>query len=163
MRKLLFTKVERKVRKYMPLKNGRVSNNERVFMEQTAATGNPVYAAAIAGYKHPAPRASQNLSNPEIVAGIRALQMKRMSNEALPLAVSTVVRAMTEPGVPWAQQLKAADITFKYVLANGEESDLKALHEMTGDQLTGAMSLLRARLDALNVNVIDHDETSPFD
>jgi len=132
-------------------------------MEQTAATGNPVYAAAIAGYKQPAPRASQNMAKPEIVAGIRALEMKRMSNEALPLAVNTVVRAMTDPGVPWAQQLKAADITFKYVLANGEENDIKALHEMTGEQLTSAMSLLQARLSEIAKPVIEHEKPIAFD
>lgn len=139
----------------MPLKNGHLNNQERVFSEQVAVTGNPVYAAAIAGYRQPQPRASQNLAKPAIQAEIRAQQLARLHNDLLPLAMGTLETALTDDKVPWGSKMVAVKITLDRVFTAGEDGAQKDPATMTADEIAATLERLKRELADRAKPIID--------
>lgn len=151
----------------MPRKNGVMNAQERVFSEQMATTGNPVYAAAIAGYRQPQPRSSQNLAKPAIQAEIRQQQLARLHNDLLPLAMGTLETALTDDKVPWGSKMVAVKITLDRVFTAGEDGAQKDPATMTADEIAATLDRLKRELSdrakpIVDVSPID-DKTGAFD
>lgn len=141
----------------MPLKSGKMNRQEQVFVETVAETGNPVYAAAIAGYRQPQPRASQNLAKPAIQAEIRARELARLHNDLLPASMNILALALNPntAGVPWGSRITAAKIVQDRVFSPAESAGRKDLSDMSADELKAAMQELQDRLANMAKPVIE--------
>lgn len=147
----------------MPKSNGVLSRQERTFIDTTAATGNPVYAAAIAGYKHPNARASGYLAKPTIQAEIRKVQLERLHNEVLPMAVDVLRTALDldHAGVPWGSRITAAKIVTDRVFNDAQSGQRKDVADMTADELKDAMQDLQSRLANMAKPIVDATPAQP--
>jgi len=147
----------------MPRHNGRLTDQERQFASGVAATGNPVYAAAIAGYRHPGPRASNNLSKPEVQAEIRKQQLARLHNEVLPMAINVLRAALDldHAGVPWGSRVTAAKIVTDRVFNDAQSAAQKDMADMTADELKDRMAMLQDRLASLAKPIVEHVDDAP--
>lgn len=132
----------------MPKSNGVMSRQERSFVDTVAATGNPVYAAAIAGYKHPHARASGYMAKPTIQAEIRARELARLHNDLLPASMNVLAAAlnMDTAGVPWGSRITAAKIVQDRVFSPGESAGRKDLADMSADEIKDQLAELQGRL-----------------
>lgn len=119
----------------MPLKNGRFTPQEHVFIKKMVATGDATYAAAQAGYGSPARRASQALANPAIVEEIRRLQQQRLHTEVLPLAVDQHVALLRDPRTPAGAKANAIGLAYRYGLAPDPEPDSDDPSNWTAEKL----------------------------
>ena len=134
---------------------------EKAFAGVMAATGDPTYSAAQAGYAHPQPRGSQALARPQVQAEIRAQQLARLHNDLLPLAINTLETALTDPVVPWGSKMVASKIVLDRVYAPGEAGASKDASEMTGDELQAAIDRLRREASNRAKPVLEHEESIP--
>jgi len=130
----------------MPDKSGRMTYQERVFVEQYARTGDAVYSAAKAGYKHPRASASQNLAKPTIQARVEKVR-DYLRSTGLEIGVSVLVElAQDRTGkTPATVRRAAASDLVKH--GKGEIVGIldKEPHEMSGEELARAIE----RLDIL--------------
>lgn len=149
----------------MPNQRGALTAQERAFAAAASETGNPVYAAAIAGYRHPRPRASENLAKPAIQAEIRARELARLHNDLLPASMNILALALNEatPGVPWGSRITAAKIVQDRVFSPAESAGRKDLSDMSADELKAAMAELQGRLANMAKPVIEAEPSSTID
>lgn len=145
----------------MPLKNGKLTRRESAFAGAMAATGDPIYSAAKAGYPSPQQRSNYNLTKSAVQAEIRAQQLARLHNDLLPLAINTLETALTDPVVPWGSKMVASKIVLDRVYAPGEAGAGKDASEMTGDELQAAIDRLRREASARAKPIVEHEETIP--
>ncbi len=124
----------------MPLKSGAKTPQEAVWRDEMARTGDPLYAAAKAGYAHPQPAASKNLAKPELMADVQRETSRLLARGALSAAARLV-------GIVESKTSKDSDAVAaaKVILAQvrGAEEERKAPHEMSGDELQRAIDRLR--------------------
>lgn len=125
----------------MPDKAGRLTPMERIFAERYAATGDAVYAAEKAGYSSPQQRASQNLGNQALMSESRAMAEARMVNEALPLAVESLIKTLKDPVAPWGVKNNAAKIVLDHTKRADDKAD-KEPHEMTASEIDARIAEL---------------------
>lgn len=130
----------------MPVKSGKMTRQEKAFSVGMAETGNPVYAATAAGYAHPHQRAHGNLAKPEVQAEIRQLQLARLHNDLLPLAMNTLETALTSPAVPWGSKMVAVKITLDRVYSASDEAGRKDPATMTADEIAATLDRLKREL-----------------
>lgn len=147
----------------MPKKGGVATAQEKVFTREMAKTGNPVYAAAIAGYKHPEPRAYENLRKPALQAEIIKHQQQILIGELLP--ASTLVLAkmldMETPGVPWSARATAAKIVRAEVAGMVDGKGAKDFSDMTAEEIHTAIEDARRQLAERSKPVLDHVDDAP--
>jgi phage terminase small subunit len=141
----------------MPRHNGRLTDQEKHFASGVAATGNPVYAAAIAGYRHPGPRASHNLTKPAVQEEIRKQQLARLHNDVLPMAINVLRAALDldHAGVPWGSRVTAAKIVTDRVFNDAQTGANKDMADMTADELKERMAQLQGRLAEMAKPIVD--------
>jgi phage terminase small subunit len=147
----------------MPVKGGALTQQEKAFSVQMAKTGNPVYAAAVAGYKHPERRAYNNLTKPGVQAEIIKHQQQILVGELLP--ASTVVLAamlnLETAGVPWSARAQAAKIVRSEVAGMADSKGSKDFSDMTADEIHQAIEDARRQLAERSKPVLEHvDDTS---
>lgn len=151
----------------MPRKNGGFNAQEKRFVDVQAATGNPVYAAAMAGYRHPGPRATQNMLKPAVQTAVKTEQMRRLTNELLPLALDTLQTALTDDKVPWGAKMTGVKITLDRVYGADDKGERKDPSEMSADELQQAIERLRQeagnRAKTIEAKADETPETGAFD
>lgn len=153
----------------MPNQRGELNRREAAFAEAYAMTGDRIISATMAGYAHPKVSAYQALQRPEVQERVLAVQMERINNHLLPLAVGALERILTDPKSPAGAQVQAAKLVFDRALGDGSAAADKAPHEMTGDELARQLERLRQEAAARARPVIDAEpvkkasEPSVFD
>lgn len=126
----------------MPLKNGRLTPQEREFSRVVAATRDPAYAAKKAGYRGSA-ASSEVMARPAIQSEIARIQTERLFSEALPLAVNAVVSILQSETAPAGSRVQAAKLVFDRTLGTDEAGKRKEPHEMSPEELAAAIAALK--------------------
>ena len=148
----------------MPLKNGRLTPRERVFTGALAAKGDPRQAAAAAGYADPATAGYAIAQRPAIAAEVARLQLERIQNELLPLAVDAHLELLTAKGVPHGARVQAVKLAYDRALGDQDRLNGKEPHEMTAGELADEIARLKrqqARGEAADVVAESVDADPP--
>lgn len=127
----------------MPLKSGRLTPQEREFVEHYSATGDREYAGTKAGYRQPVPRARELLAKPHLVAEIHKSSLAKIRGEVLPLAVARHMAVLQDPKVTGQALNRAIEMAYKYGLAQGADLAQKDASEMTAEELAEAIATLK--------------------
>lgn len=138
----------------MPLKDGKMTKPERAFSAHFAATGDPQYSAAKAGYGSPRQRAAELITKPAVQEEIRRQQVARLFQEALPAAVQCLVSIMTDAKAPAGARVQASKVVLDRTLGDKEEGQRKEPHEMSADEIAKAIDELE-RVAASRAKSID--------
>ena len=85
----------------------RLTRQQMVLADEYVATGSVTEAARRAGYAH-LPSASRALQTPHTQARVAERQRARLENEALPLAIDTVMRVMRKERARDSDRIAAA-------------------------------------------------------
>ncbi|QIG74368.1 hypothetical protein EVC08_056 [Rhizobium phage RHph_N65] len=126
----------------MPRKGEQWTAQERVFVNNMAATGDKTYSATQAGYKHPAIKAHAVLARPAVQEEIRKEQLARLFKEALPAAVNCLVSIITDSKAPAGARVQASKVVFDRTLGAAEGAEAKEPHEMTSEEIAKAIAQL---------------------
>lgn len=127
----------------MPLKNGRLTAQERAFSQHMADTQDRTYAAEKAQFAQPSRDAGRLLARPAVQQDISRRVMAKLADLG-ELAVATVHEAMTSKTSTWTNKLVAADMVLKR-LEKGDEAGAKEPSEMTYDELQAQIRALEIR------------------
>ncbi len=131
----------------MPYKDGSLTRGEQAFAVAYAELGNVAAAEKKAGIA--ATSGYHVLKRPEVQREIVAQQTARMTAEALPLAVQTLINVMQSDKAPAAARVQAAKVVLDRTLGTGEDGRTKEIHEMTPDELAQAINTMEAQAAAL--------------
>lgn len=132
----------------MPLKNGRMTPKERKLAETYAVTLDQQYAAKKAGY-YDAGGASLAMQRPAVQDEIRRIQLAKLFNEVLPLAVQEHIKLLEDPKTPAGAKVQAVKLAYDRTLGTQEGTESKAPHEMTADEIQRELMASKLRLAAL--------------
>ena len=138
----------------MPSKSGKKTPQERAFVKYMGETGLPKYSAEKAGYKAPDVSACQLMQREGIRKDVLAVQLERMNNTLLPLAVAAIERLLTDKKTPAGAVVQAAKLVMDRTLGS-DDANTKAPHEMTGEELARQLDRLRQEAAARSKPVID--------
>lgn len=156
----------------MPRKGGAMTRQEKKFSAAYADSGSARAAAVLAGWSPTSGASAKALSRPEVQDEVRRVQVARLNNTLLPLAVGALERLLTDKATPAGAVVQAAKLVMD---KTGVGADLdpgdKAPHEMTGDELSRALERLRREaaerakpiIDGQAVDVTEHAESGVFD
>ena len=143
---------------------------ESKFAAAYAATGDASYSGAKAGYALPHARASEALQRPAVQEEIRRIQVQRLFEEALPLAVTTLCKIMGDERQPAGARVQASKIALDRTLGDPNTAESKQAHEMSPDELAKAIADAKLRAAALEhvaadraKPVIEHDKSGILD
>lgn len=140
----------------MPTKSGRLAQQEQVFIEKMAATGDKVYSAKAAGYAQPSRDAGRTLARPAVQAEIARLQVERLFTEALPAAVTCLIDLIKNDKAPAGARVQAAKVVMDRTIGSSDAQGNKEAHEMTGEELARAIDeLTRVAADRAKVVSIE--------
>jgi hypothetical protein len=127
----------------MPLKNGKITPRERVFVKAMAVTDDSTYAATKAGYAHPQQNAFKLLQRPAVVDAVMEEQLALLHNEILPLAVRAHRRLLTDEHTPAGALVQAIRLAYDRTLGADEPGRAsKEPHEMDATELAAAIANL---------------------
>lgn len=124
----------------MPLKDGSLTRGEQAFAMAYAELGDVKAAEKKAGIA--TNHGYAVLKRPEVQREIVAQQTARMTAEALPLAVQTLINVMGSEKAPAAARVQAAKVVLDRTLGAAGEGQAKDIHEMTPDELAQAIATL---------------------
>lgn len=149
----------------MPVKSGARTTQEKAFTAHMARTGDPVYSAAMAGYKHPTPRAYEQLRKPGIQADIVAIQRNVLVGELYPAstAVLAAMLDMNTAGVPWNARATAAKIVRAEVAGLVDPKGQKDFADMTADEIHQAIEDARRQLAERSKPIVEAESASAFE
>ena len=141
----------------MPLKSGRLTEREEKFIDSYVIHGDRERAERDARL---APRGGyQILARPEIQRRVLAEQAARLTCDALPVAVSTLIEIMQNKKAPAAARVQAAKVTIDRAMPQAEGGQHKEIHEMTAEEIAQAINTLEAQAAAaakpVGGNVLD--------
>lgn len=127
----------------MPIKGGRRTDKEALFIGHLASTGDAGFAAMKAGYKDPQVQGWQKAHNPAIAEAVRKAQVARLSGDLLPKALDLLEAVLMSPKETTRNRLTAAQIVVKHSLGAAGEGEGKEPHEMTTAELQARIDTLR--------------------
>lgn len=131
----------RRVRE-LPNQKGAFTPREKLFMGRYVATGDLIYASEKAGFASSSGGANA-LARPAVAAEIQRLQLARIQNEVLPLAVSRHLALLKDTEVGGQTLNRAIEMAYKYGLGGDRDGAGKEAHEMTAAELAEAIATLR--------------------
>jgi hypothetical protein len=141
----------------MPLKNGRQTGQESVFIQHYAATGDRRYAALQAGSRDPSSFAAKALARPAVQAEIARIQVERLYTEGLALAVDMHIHMIRDPATPAGARAQAIKLMYDRTIGQGDQAEAKEPHEMTAEELEAAIQKLRRAAADKAKPVLEHD------
>nr|WIE92063.1 hypothetical protein P9270_002305 [Mesorhizobium sp. WSM4875] len=144
----------------MKLRKGSLTRQEAAFATTMAATGDPTYSAAKAGYGSPQPRGSELVARPKVQAEIVRLQTARLFDEILPLAVEQHKALLTNPLTPAGAKVQAIKLAYDRTLGREDAGSGKDPAEMNGDELAEAIERLYRERAARAKPIVDHESTT---
>ncbi len=118
-----------------------LTRKENDFIREFVANGgNREKAEKKAGY---APASTWRvLQRPEIQRQIAQHQLARLTVDAAPLAVNTLIEIMKNPKAPAAARVQASKVVIDRALPTHEDGKIKDLHEMTPEEIAAAITRL---------------------
>ena len=132
----------------MPIKTGAFTPRERKLVEVYAVTGDQRYSAQKAGFAGQS-GAAMALQRPAIQEEIRRVQMERLFQDVLPLAVRQHLALLEDPKTPAGAKVQAIKLAYDRTLGSQEGAESKAPHEMTADEIQRELTASKLRLAAL--------------
>ena len=121
--------------------DGGLTRGELAFSEAYVRLGDREAAEKAAGI---APLSGYKvLKRPEVQREIVAMQTARLTAEALPIAVQTLINVMQSDKAPAAARVAAAKVVLDRTLGANGEGLTKEIHELTPDELAQAINKLR--------------------
>lgn len=146
----------------MPRKNGRLTAQELQIAHAAAATGED-YAetARRAGVSYGG--AYKALQRPAVRALMLKEQQSRLVNEALPLAIDTLLGVMGDRAAAQGVRVRAAEVTLKYALKPEGDAADKDPSQMTGEELHELAQRLRRELADRAKPIIDQPPAGVFE
>jgi len=143
----------------MPLKNGRLTNNEHLIAREYAATGDVNETARRTGVH--VRNVYRAIANPAILAETLRIEMARLTGESLILAVNRVNKILRDDKAPAGAQVSAAKLIFDRVFGERAGDLAKEPHEMSADELGRAIQELQRRAsEKAKTVVIDNEPQS---
>lgn len=128
----------------MPSKAGKMTPQERRFVEVYAVTQDAAYAATKAHYRTPGVQGPQKLAKPALVEEIKRQQIARLNNDLLPLALNLIESVILDAKETTRNRLTAAKIVVDRTIGQGGEAgEDKEPHEMTPSELQARIDRLR--------------------
>lgn len=124
----------------MPLKNGRMTPQERAVANTMALTGDQQAAALRSGLSLSGTR--QALMRPAVQAEIARKHQEMLFSDILPLAVAAHKRILTDPKAPAGAVVQAVKLAYDRTLGSEEAGMGKEPHEMTPEELGEAIATL---------------------
>ena len=139
----------------MPQKDGTLTRAERAFIASYAAHGSREKAEKDAGLR---PRSGYDvLARPEIQKRIIATQTAKLTGEALPIAVDTLISIMQNAKAPAAARVQASRVVLDRAMPTGEDGRVKDLHELTPEEISQAIATLEAQAASVAKDVTPPD------
>ena len=140
----------------MPLKSGRLTVKERVFIQAMASTNDKTYAATKAGYS--VPEINGHKKAKALATEIRAEQMRRIEEELLPLAVDVHVQLLLDKATPAGAKVSAVKLAYDAtILKAGDAPGGKEPHEMTAEELAERIAAMQREKANRAMPVIDQE------
>ena len=124
----------------MPLKNGNLTPAETRFVAKFGETGDRAKAAKHAGISQSGSYAI--LARPEIQRRIVAQQSARLTADALPIAVATLIEIMQSSKAPASARVQASKVVLDRAMPTGEDGRPKDLHELTPEEIAASIAAL---------------------
>ena len=144
----------------MPIKGGRRTDKEALFIGHLASTGDATFAAVRAGYRDPQVQGWQKAHNPAIVDAVRREQVARLNNSLLPIALDLIERVILDDKENTRNRLTAAKIVVDRTLGQVQDgAESKEPHEMTAAELQARIERLRREQSERARPVIDAEHT----
>lgn len=142
----------------MPDKKGRLTPQERKFIEGMVKTGDKVYSATVAGYKSPQIVGHLVAAKPAIKAEIMAAQTAILVEEGLPLAVRVHVELLQDVKTPANAKVQAVKLMYDRTLGTDNQADRREPHEMSSDELAREIDRLKREVsDRAKPAMIEQD------
>lgn len=142
----------------MPRKDGSLTPQEAAYAGYMAASGDPVYSAARAGYRTPGVDGWKKANNPVMVETVRRAQVARLNNELLPIALNLIERVILDDTENTRNRLTAAKIVVDRTIGMAQDgTETKEPHEMTAAELQARIERLRREQADRARPVIEHD------
>jgi phage terminase small subunit len=137
----------------MPLKDGRLTPQEKRFAEVYAATQDGTYAAFKAKYAQPMVAGSQRLARPAVQAEIQRAAQRLITEELGPKALAFLGRVLDDEKENTRNRITAAKIVIDKAYGPGADPGAeKEAHEMTQEEALARIAELR-RIIAENAAV----------
>tara|TARA_B100001250_G_C19598910_1_gene699703 strand:+ start:62 stop:538 length:477 start_codon:yes stop_codon:yes gene_type:complete len=131
----------------------KLSDQAAAFVEAIVNGKNQTQAAKIAGYAHPAQSGYTLMKSPGIVAKIQQERQKLFQTDLCGVATSTLREIVSDPECPASARIAGCRTILEVCNMIGKhstkDSDSKALHEMSPDQLAGLINTLESTKAAL--------------
>lgn len=127
----------------MPIKGGKATAQERVFVQAMAATGDKGYAGDKAGFSRTSGAASKALARPAVQAEIVRLQTERLFSTILPLAIEQHESALRDPATPAGAKAQLIKLAYDRTLGVDDKAAEKEPHEMTAEEIDARIAKLR--------------------
>lgn len=124
----------------MPRKDGSLTRSETLFLSEYAKHGDRQRAERKAGLA--ANGGYHVLARPEIQKRIVQEQVARLTSDALPLAVGTLVEIMGNSKAPAAARVQASKVVIDRALPSGADGATKELHEMSPEEIAASIAKL---------------------
>ena len=126
----------------MPDKKGRLSPAELAFASAYASTSDSGYSAKQAGYRSQA-GGSMALQRPAVQAEIARIQLARLYDEGLPIAVEAHIALIKSPATAAGAKVQAIKLLYDRTIGAGEQAIQKELHEMTSAEIDATIDKLK--------------------
>ena len=144
----------------MPLKTGELTRTERAFIEAYMDSEDREKAEKKARL---APRSGYGiLARPAIQAEILARQTARLTADALPVAVKTLIDIMGNAKAPAGARVQAAKVVLDRALPQTDDGRVKDLHELTPDEVAAAIAALETQASQAARDVTPPDPGAIF-
>ena len=92
---------------------------------------------------------SKALQRPEVQERIRRVQIEKLFQDVLPLAVQQHLALLEDPKTPAGAKVQAIKLAYDRTLGSQEGAESKAPHEMTADEIQRELTASKLRLAAL--------------
>lgn len=146
----------------MPRKDGSLTEKEAMFAGYMAATGDPTYSAAKAGYAAPQVDGWRRTNNPATMEVVRRAQLARLNNDLLPAALSLIEKVILDDKETTRNRLTAAKIVVDRTIGMVQDgAETKEPHEMTAAEIQARIERLRREQADRAKPVIEHDAGQP--
>jgi hypothetical protein len=119
----------------LPLKNGKLTPQERKFAQAVAETGDTMHAARAAGIKHPQAHAARMAAREAVQRAVLDIQTARLVNDLLPIALNTLASIMADERAPAGARVSAAKVTLDRSFKLVEEQPDDEQHMWDADRL----------------------------
>lgn len=144
----------------MPLKSGRLTPQERTFVDHMARFNDRTEAARLAGYRQPSSRGGDLMRRPAVVAEVQERVTHRLRTEGYEVGVGTLIEIASDSAAPKAPRVMAAKALVELSGGLEQGGQAKDLHEMSRAELQQAAEDAKRYLAELEAPMIEGEVVS---